>query len=121
MGCGVRSPRTAVQAALAALNPAAAAHMAALAAAGTAEQRQHVLRVGTSDDAFGVVGGVVHGVLRVCEGYPLDMWEQCSGAGRTGGRGVAYARLVQCSTGSCATYCLCCQCQILFLRVLHYR
>lgn len=64
MGCGARSPRTAVQAALAALNPAAVAHMAALAAARTAEERQHLLRVGTSDDAFGVVRGVRCATMR---------------------------------------------------------
>ncbi|KAG2439297.1 hypothetical protein HXX76_004656 [Chlamydomonas incerta] len=56
LGCGRRSSRHAVQAELAALNPAAAAHAAALAAAApdVRREREQALRVGTSGDAFRV-------------------------------------------------------------------
>lgn len=57
LGCGRRSSRHAVQAQLAALNPAAAAHVAQLAAAppDVRREREQALRVGTSGDAFRVV------------------------------------------------------------------
>ncbi|PNW75376.1 hypothetical protein CHLRE_12g524650v5 [Chlamydomonas reinhardtii] len=56
LGCGRRSSRHAVQAQLAALNPAAAAHVAQLAAAppDVRREREQALRVGTSGDAFRV-------------------------------------------------------------------
>ncbi|GLC37857.1 hypothetical protein PLESTB_001483600 [Pleodorina starrii] len=52
LDCGARSPRQAVQEALAALNPAAAAHVAELAARppDAAAERLQALRVGTSRD-----------------------------------------------------------------------
>ncbi|KAG2498927.1 hypothetical protein HYH03_003117 [Edaphochlamys debaryana] len=56
LGCGATSPRTAVQSTLERLNPAAAAHSAALAALplDAARERQAELRIGSSSDAMKV-------------------------------------------------------------------